>query len=132
MENDELVSTQLGQARRYAFIAGGWGFFVLGILGVALPLLPTTPFMLLALWCFSQGSSRFHDWLYHHRVFGPPLRQWHRNRVIPWSVKLTAWGAMLASMLYVTLATNVPVLAIVLMGAVCLYGAFFIARCPSA
>ena len=58
----------------------GWTFFALGLLGTVLPLVPTTPFMLLALWAFSVGSERFHRWLYHHPVFGPPLRRWSEER----------------------------------------------------
>jgi hypothetical protein len=40
--------------------------------------------MLVALWAFARSSRRFHDWLYSHRVFGPPLRRWHEERVISW------------------------------------------------
>ena len=58
-------------------------FFVTGFVGVFVPVLPTTPLMLLALWCFARSSNRFHDWLYTHRVFGPPLQQYRRHRVIP-------------------------------------------------
>jgi uncharacterized membrane protein YbaN (DUF454 family) len=61
----------------------GWTFFGIGLVGTLLPLVPTTPFMLLALWAFSIGSERFHRWLYHHPVFGPPLQRWQRDRVIP-------------------------------------------------
>lgn len=73
---------------RWVYLSLGWLFFALGLLGVLLPLLPTTPFMLLALWAFSKGSSRLHDWLYQHPRFGPPLQRWRRHRVIPLHAKL--------------------------------------------
>lgn len=61
----------------------GWLFVGLGMIGVVLPLVPTTPFLLVALVCFSHGSPRFYDWLYHHRVLGEPLRAWQEERRIP-------------------------------------------------
>lgn len=83
-----------------AFVALGWTFFGLGAIGVFLPVLPTTPFMLAALWAFARGSPRFHGWLYNHRLFGPPLQRWERHRVIPAHAKALAVVAMLASLAY--------------------------------
>ena len=62
----------MAQSERRArpiYLVLGWVFFSLGAVGVVLPLLPTTPFMVLALWAFSRGSVRFEQWLYHHPVF---------------------------------------------------------------
>ena len=67
---------------------------VLGVLGIFLPLLPTTPFMLLAAACFARSSRRFHDWLLANRTFGPLIREWERHRTIPRRTKLTAIGLM--------------------------------------
>jgi uncharacterized membrane protein YbaN (DUF454 family) len=61
--------------QRWAFLALAWVSFALGVVGLVLPVVPTTPFMLVALWAFSRSSRRFHDWLYHHRIFGPPLQR---------------------------------------------------------
>jgi uncharacterized membrane protein YbaN (DUF454 family) len=60
----------------------GWCFFGLGAVGIVVPGLPTVPFMLVALWLFSKSSRRFHDWLYGHSMFGPPLQQWHAHGVV--------------------------------------------------
>lgn len=46
---------------------------------------PTTPLVLLALWAFSRSSQRFHDWILEHRVLGPPVRRWRRERLLPLS-----------------------------------------------
>lgn len=54
----------------------------LGIIGIFLPILPTTPFLLLATFCFSRSSDRLHNWLLSHRVFGPPILDWNEHRVI--------------------------------------------------
>jgi uncharacterized membrane protein YbaN (DUF454 family) len=109
----------------------GWIFFVIGGIGAFLPVLPTTPFMLLALWAFSKSSERFHHWLYHHRVFGPPLQQWQQYRVIPRMAKFMAVSVMLLSSVYLlffsVIHPAVKVVAILIMA----YGMYFILTKPS-
>lgn len=61
---------------------GGWLSFILGAVGVVLPVLPTTPFMLLAAACFAKTSPRFHRWLLANRVFGPLIKNWQAERYI--------------------------------------------------
>ena len=74
----------------------------LGVLGIFLPLLPTTPFLLLASWCFARGSSRLHHWLLSHRVFGDYLRNFEAGRGIPLRAKIVAtvllWSSLLMAM----------------------------------
>ena len=67
----------------------------LGVIGLFLPVLPTTPFMLLAAACYARASERFYRWLLTHRVFGPTVREWRRHRSIPWRTKL--WAIVLMS-----------------------------------
>ncbi|WP_438970265.1 YbaN family protein [Methylophaga sp.] len=73
--------------KQYAFISLGWVFIALGAIGMVLPLLPTTPFLILALACFAENSPRFHAMLLRHKWFGPPLKQWEKNHSIRPSVK---------------------------------------------
>jgi uncharacterized membrane protein YbaN (DUF454 family) len=80
----------MGRAARIAYLALGLLFVGLGFAGAILPVLPTTPFLLVALWAFSKSSPRFHHWLYDHRIFGPSLREFTEYRVIPTHVKFTA------------------------------------------
>lgn len=75
---------------RALLCAAGWVFVALALLGVALPLLPTTPFVLLAAACFARGSERFHGVLLTSALFGPTLRAWEEDRSIPARVKPTA------------------------------------------
>ncbi|MEJ2534793.1 MAG: YbaN family protein [Gammaproteobacteria bacterium] len=109
----------------------GWCFFGLGAVGIVVPGLPTVPFMLVALWLFSRSSKRFHDWLYQHPVFGPPLQQWRSHGVIPVRAKVLAVVTMVASLCYLTFLTDVRVGIAAMTGLVMLVGALFILRQPS-
>ena len=91
---------------RPAFFILGWCFFGLGAVGAVVPGLPTVPLMLVALWAFSRSSPRFHDWLYSHPVFGPPLQQWRTHRVISTRAKLLAAASIVASSAYMTFSTD--------------------------
>lgn len=71
------------QGKRILLIILGWFSLITGIIGIFLPLLPTTPLVLLAAWCFSKSSERFHQWLLEHKYFGPMLRDWQSSDGIP-------------------------------------------------
>jgi len=75
---------------RRLYAALGCLFVGLGLVGVVLPILPTTPFMLLAAACFARGSRRLHAWLLGSRWFGPTIRSWYDSRTIPLRAKITA------------------------------------------
>ena len=109
----------------------GWCFFGLGLVGVLVPGLPTTPFMLLALWAFSRSSERFHDWLYSHPVFGPPLQDWEKHRVISLPGKVFALLAMVGALAYMVFWARVSPWVTALTFLLMAYGAFFILRKPS-
>jgi len=72
---------------RHLLVTAGWLSMVLAVIGVVLPGLPTTPFVLLAGACFAKGSPRAHQWLLQHRLFGPMVRDWEANRSLPLKVK---------------------------------------------
>jgi uncharacterized membrane protein YbaN (DUF454 family) len=87
---------------RHGLIAFGWLNVGLGVVGAFLPVMPTTVFLLIALWAFSKSSPRFHHWLRNHPRFGPLIHDWHVHRVIPWRAKILAVAMMTASLTYVT------------------------------
>jgi uncharacterized membrane protein YbaN (DUF454 family) len=75
-------------------------FMVLAVLGVFLPLLPTTPFLLLASACFARSSDKLHNWLRTHGRFGRYLRDYEDGRGIPLRAKVLAMMMMWPSMSY--------------------------------
>jgi uncharacterized membrane protein YbaN (DUF454 family) len=78
------------RAVRWFFLFAGSFALVTGIIGLFVPLLPTTPLVLLAAACYARGSRRFHQWLLANRTFGPMIREWEAHRSIPYRTKITA------------------------------------------
>lgn len=76
--------------KKYLLLSFGLLFIALGIIGAVLPILPTTPFLILALACFSKSSPRFHQMLLNNRWFGASLQQWEESRTINSSSKTKA------------------------------------------
>ena len=72
----------------------------LGILGIFLPLLPTTPFLLLASACFARGSDRLHRWLLGNKLFGATIRDFEQGKGIPRKAKIMAVGLLWVSLAY--------------------------------
>lgn len=79
------------------WIGAGFVALATGIVGLFLPVLPTTPFVLVALYCFTRGSPRWERWLLQHPRFGPMTRAWRARRVVPLRAKQLAWVTMFAS-----------------------------------
>ena len=79
---------------RYALFAIGWLSVVLGVIGIFLPVLPTTPFLLLAAACFARSSPRFYQWLVGHPRLGPWIRDYLDGNGIPLKGKVYAIGLM--------------------------------------
>ena len=77
-----------------AFRALGLLFLGLGVVGVFLPLLPATPFVLLAAACFARSSEKWHRWILANNTFGPMIRNWEQNRCISLRVKAIAIASM--------------------------------------
>lgn len=87
-----------GRPRRALLAAAGVVFTALALLGILLPVLPTTPFLLLAAWCFARSSARLYRWLHENRLFGEYLRRYRNGEGLPLPVKVTT-----ISLLWLTL-----------------------------
>ena len=91
-------------------------FMVVGIVGIALPVLPTTPFILLAIYFFSRSSEKFHDWCLRIPGFGERIAEWQKFKIIRKRAKIQAIIIICASVMYLffkgTLSTSVKVIAL--------------------
>ncbi len=92
---------------RYALIGFGWLCVAAGVVGIFLPLLPTTPFLLLALWAFARSSDKLHAWLREHPRLGHYVIDWEEAGVIPPRGKILSLTMMTASVLWLWLGTDI-------------------------
>ena len=109
--------------RRF-YLCLGYASLALGIVGIFLPILPTTPFVLLAAWCFSRSNPVLAERLYSHPRFGPLLIVWRDQRAITRRAKiyaLTALASSYALILWLTESRILPVVLAVIMGSVAIY-----------
>lgn len=88
-----------GLIGRFFWLGLAWVSLGLAMAGAVLPLLPTTPFLLLSAWAATKGSPRLALWLQQHPRFGPLLRAWREEGAIPRSAKVTGLALILFSWL---------------------------------
>jgi len=90
---------------RYLLIIAGTIFLGLGVIGIFLPILPTTPFLLLAAACYARSSKRFYDWLMNNKWFGAYIKNYREGRGVPLKVKVFTisllWITILVSVFFV-------------------------------
>ena len=112
------------QLIRFFWLVGGFLSLAAGIVGIVVPLLPTTPFLLLAAFCFARGSERLHNWLVHHPRLGPPIRDWQAHGAISrrakWMAMVAIVAVLIASLLF-GVATHIIVIQLVVLSAVSLF-----------
>jgi uncharacterized protein len=120
-----------GAVRRYVLFGLGLLFTAVGIVGAFLPLIPTTPLLILAMWAFSGSSERLHGWLLGHPRFGPSLQRWRTHRVVPWRAKITAWSMMAASLAYTIFVRRAPWPLIAAIAVLMAIAVWYVATKPS-
>jgi len=92
-----------GWLTRVVFGVIGIAALAVGIVGIFLPLVPTTPLVILSAACFAKASPRVEAWLLRHKTFGPMVINWRKNRAIPMSGKIAAcMGVAVGFTLFVT------------------------------
>jgi uncharacterized membrane protein YbaN (DUF454 family) len=102
----------LSRAARFTWLVIGLLALALGALGIALPLLPTTPLILVAAFAFAQSSEKLHQWLLDHNVFGPLIDNWRRHGAISQRAKIASVLCM-AAVLAISVAMALPLMVIV-------------------
>ncbi|MFP4561097.1 MAG: YbaN family protein [Thiohalorhabdus sp.] len=113
---------------RWVWQLFGWCNVGLGVAGILLPLLPTTPFLLVAAWAFGRSSERARRWLLTHPRFGPYLRDWREHRAIPRRGKWIAVLSLFASV-GIAAGAGVPAWGLALQGlALACVAAFLLTR----
>jgi hypothetical protein len=108
----------LNPVKRALLVAAGSACLALAVLGVFLPLLPTTPFLLLASACYVRSSERLHGWLMGNRLLGGYIRNFKERRGVPLRAKVTTVALLWLPLLYSVYRLDVfwLELALVLMG----------------
>lgn len=101
--------------RQIFYLALAWLCVGAGVLGIFLPLMPTTPFLLVAMWGFMRSSPRLEHWLRTHRMLGPYVSDWHDHGIVPIKAKVLAISMMSLSMVWLAFfsSANLWVVAIV-------------------
>ncbi len=99
---------------RLTYLLIGHLSMALGFIGIFVPLLPTTPFVLLAAACYSRGSERFHSWLHEHPRFGPMIHDWREHGVISRRAKIVAVITVVASISISVIRLDLPWSAVAL------------------
>lgn len=113
---------------RLAYRGLALGCIGLGALGAVLPLLPTTPFLLVAAWAAPKGSPRLACWLWRHPRLGPVLVAWHEQRAVPRGAKALACGLLALSFALLALGGVAPLMLAVLGGLFAAVATFILTR----
>lgn len=97
MTSSQTKQKPINPALRWTLLASGFLATALGVVGIFLPVLPTVPFLLLALACFARSSQRFYNWLLNHAHFGPIIRPYIEGKGMSRASKVKAITLLWAS-----------------------------------
>ena len=130
------VSTRIQQEvvsalNKLFFFALGWLCVVAGVVGIFLPILPTTPFLLVAAWAFAKSSPRFQYWLESHQTLGPYIYDWRHYGVVPIRAKILAISMMTLSFSWLVFLSGASTTVVVVVGLTMAGVATFLLTRPS-
>jgi len=109
------VTIQQKPIIRWSLLTAGTVFVGLGILGMFLPLLPTTVFFLMAAWCYARSSKKLYDWLHHNKYFGRYLRNYREGKGISLASKISTIIILWSSIGYSIVVTESFVIHLILL-----------------
>ena len=114
--------------KKYFFIGLGFLFIGLGFIGIIIPGIPTTPFLLLSAWFFSKSSSFLENWLINHKLFGPLIRDWNKHKSISRKSKIVAVIIIIPTFAF-SIYSSLNMIIDILLGITCIsLCAFLISR----
>ena len=100
------------------FLSIGWFFVALGAIGLLLPIMPTTPFLILAAYCFKRGSDQLYQWLLRQPYLGKGVRDWDEHHVIRPPAKILSCVMVCGGMSYPIFFKDNPVYLKVMLGVI--------------
>lgn len=114
---------------RRLWLAVGWTFVALAVVGIALPLVPTVPFLLVAAWAFARSSPVLRQRILDHPTYGPPVRAWQERGAVGPVARIWAITAMSGGV-FLSWWIGVPVWAVAIQGSICTMVAIFLLTRP--
>jgi uncharacterized protein len=117
--------------RRLIYLGVGWLSLGMAVAGIILPILPTTPMLLVAAWAFGKSSPELAEKIRSHRVFGPPVRDWQDHGVINFKAKSLAIAVMALMGTWLWIFGHLPVWLTLLIIAVMVGAGIFVGSRPS-
>ena len=102
---------------RSLFIIAGTLSLIFGVVGIILPLLPTTPFLLLAAACYARGSNKFYNWLLENKLFGEYIKKYRKGEGIPVKIIIVSIILLWATITYsIIIITHLTIIRVILLG----------------
>lgn len=117
--------------KKHLYLFLGWLFLIIGIIGIFLPILPTTPFALLAAYFFQRSSKRLHNWLLQQPILGPAIQDWDDNKIIRPKAKILAVSFIIVGISYPIFFKIIPIELKVIIGVVATVVISYILSRPS-
>jgi len=128
---DETAHGIVHGIRRLVYIVLAGLFFILGVIGIVVPGLPTTPFLLLTSYYLTRSWPQMHRMLLAHRILGPVLRQWQQHRAVDPRIKRRAVALVVLVMGLLVCFSNLPTVLLATVMALASIGLFVIYRLPT-
>lgn len=136
MTNKSIHQVDLNRSlfSRLAWFILGFIIMIIGLIGIIIPGLPTTPLMILAAACFAKSSQRFYDWIINNKLFGYHVKNYREGKGIPKKIKpiilITLWMFVLFAV-FVAIPTSAPPISKISTLILAIIGTIFILRIPN-
>ena len=92
--------------KKYFFMTMGFLSLIMAYVGLVVPGIPFSIFLVFAAYCFSKSSKRMHDWIYNHKHFGPFLTNWSEKRIFPTKMKYVMVFVMASTLVFTWITTH--------------------------